>query len=585
MVATLFYIVSFLVFLSGLTMVKKTDKKMNIIVFGVVSLMTICCFQVLVTAIMDLIYIPINKLSLGIVNAKAGGLIWSQIIKKKETQAYYFDVFNVIAIGVLGIVLIWFIRRTCTFEFAPCYFAVDAAAHFRMAMGVVDYDAVYGMFFSAVHHGLFIDLLSPLVSEAVYYKLYVLSDMLHLMFAWVLFYCLIERYAKDTFLKIAAIIVSVVYAIGYPMNSTIFGFTYLGMGVAVISYLLIVYDYFVDDSFDKNYAIACLSLGCLGIFQSYVLFMPVTFFAILFGMFHKQWKAKKLVSLETIKYGLNIFLVPTILGFIFTYAGTFGDSTNTTVSGAIVSEGGIYRDLFSNFVILVPFVLCAFVYLIKDKKNKLVLWLMPLLLGFIFVLFMMGLKGDASTYYFYKNYYLLWLLAFEMFFIAISYFGKEIRLFLGFGFATWAAVFVAFWLNIEMSIYNKAPLFISSVKAGAYNDIFTFNRDATNVPCYSGLKLDMYRYVVEEIGVEDHVVAIASTWDEWYWFEVITGQSLDSGYYHWMFGEEVFFETLYEDADYVIATFDSTIYQNNVEKFEEMEMIRSSDLGALYKVK
>lgn len=583
--ASIFYVICFVVLFSVTTLIKKTSKKINILLWAVVNLMAICCFQTFVAAIFSLIGIPINIVTLACVNMIAGLFIGFKVYKLKERQAFFLEKWNVVGIVVLGLILIAFILKTCTLEFAPHYLAVDAAAHLRMALGIVNYESVYGMFFSALHHAIFIELLGPLVSSVVYYKLYVMSDMLHMLFGWVLFYFLIQRYAKDRYLKVAAIIISIIYALGYPANSTLFGFTYLGMGVAVISFLMIVVDWFVDDDFEKGVAILLLSLGCLGIFESYVLFMPITFFAILFVMFFEQFKKKKLFSVETIKYGLSIFLIPTILGLLYTYMGTFNEETNTTVSSAIANEGGIYKDLFSNFAILIPFVLFAFVNLVREKKNKLVLWILPLLLGFMFVLLYLGVNGKVSSYYYYKNYYLLWLFAFELFFIGVSYFNKELRLFLSFALATWSAVLVAFVINIETAIYNKAPMFISSIKAGTYNDIYGFNRDAVSLPCFSGFKLELFRYVGESIDFHESAVAIASSWEDWYWYEVITGQSLDSGYYHWMFGEGEFFDTLYKDADYVIVCYDSLIYQNNVQEFETLEVIKKNEAGAIYKVK
>ena len=583
--ATIFYCVTFIFLFSSLFFIKKTEKKLNVLVWIAVALMSICGFQVFVAALINLIKVPVNIISLGFVNGIAGAFFWYQVRKNNEKQKYYFDKWNIAGMAVLVVLMALFVYKTCGLEFAPHYLAVDAAAHYKMAMHIVNTESVYGMYFAALHHGIIIELFGIFVSPAVYYKLFVISDMMQLLFTWVMFYCLIQKYAKDRFLKAAAIIVTVLYGMGYPANSTLFGFVYLGTGITIITYLMIVFEWFVDEEFKKEYSIALLSLGCLSIFESYVLFMPVVFFAILFGMFCIQFKKKKLVSVETIKYGLSIFLMPTILGLLYTYLGTFGEGTNTTVSSAISAEGGIYRDLFSNYAILIPFVLFAFVNLIKEKKNKLIMWMLPLLLVFIFALLITTLSGVTSSYYYYKNYYMLWLVVFEFFFIAITYFEKEIRLFLAFGFLTWGGILFAFLINAETAIQNKVPLLVPGVKAGVYNDIYGFNRDAMSLPRYPGFKLDLYRYANENLLKDDVVVAIASSWEDWYWMEVITGQTLDNGYHHWDTGEEVYFNTMYEDADYVIVMYESQIYQNNIDLFSEFERIHHNGMGMIIKVK
>lgn len=583
--ATIFYVITFAALLSGVMMVKKTDKKMNIVVWLVVALMGICGFQTFVAGVMGIIRIPINIITLGAVNGVTGGLLWFSCHKKQEKQVYFFEKMDCVALVAFALVLVAFMLKTYTVDLAPHYLAVDAAAHLRMTMGIINTETIYGMYYAALQHSIFIEVFGSLVSSAVYYKLFIISDALQLLLSWAMFYCLIQKYAKGSFLKFAAIIITIIYGVGYPANSTLFGFTYLGTGITIIAFLLIVFDWFMDDDFKEEYSIAMLSLGCLSIFESYVLFMPVVFFAICFAMFFKQHKKKKLISLETVKYGLSIFLMPTIFGLFYTYVGTFGEKMDTTVSGAIANEGGMYRDLFSNFVILIPFAMFAFYKLVKEKKNKLVLWALPLLLIFMAGMFVLGVNGYVSSYYFYKNHYVLWLFVFELFFIAITYFEKDLRVFLVCGLGTWAVVLFVFIFNIETKINEISPLFCESTKAGAYNDIYGFNRDACSLPCYSETKLELYRYAKEELRQNDELVAIASTWEDWYWMEVITNQEMGPEFYHWSYGAETYFAAVEEQADYVVVLYDAEIYLNNVGRFAGYETVFENEAGAILKVK
>lgn len=95
-------------------------------------------------------------------------------------------------------------------------------------------------------------------------------------------------------------------------------------------------------------------------------------FALITCIFVKQWKMHKLVSRDTVVTCLAVFLIPCILGFVYTYAGVFKDGV--TVSSAIVNEGACYRDLFSNFVIYIPLILFGFYAMCKKGDNNLVLF-------------------------------------------------------------------------------------------------------------------------------------------------------------------------------------------------------------------
>lgn len=579
-IASIWYILSFGLLFAGSFFYKKSDKKMNGIVWIPVHVMAISCYHAFVAAIFSLVHVPVNLWTLGLVNALSGLGIFFLTKRKKEKQSYYFEWFDGIAFLTFVILIGLFAWKIVGKELAPHYLAADGAVHLKMAMGVVNSESVYGMFYAYLQHGILINLFKPIVSSAVYYKIFVLSDLLQLLFAWTMFYSLVRRFANDRFMKVAALIATVIYGCGYPMNSNLFGFTYMGMGITVIAYLLIIADEFLNERISKWIGVFALSLGCFGIFESYVLFMPVTFFAILLAVLWKQWKEKKLFSLDTMKVGLGIFLVPTALGLLYTYLGVF-TNTGTTVGGAIANEGGIYRDLYSNFAILIPFVLFGIYNLYKEKKPHISIWVLSLLVVFMGALFVLGIQQKVSSYYFYKNYYFLWLIAFELAFVGLSYFDKKARTFCVFGFATWAVILGAFLLKVETRIYEKDELFCTTWKTEAYNDIYRFNRDAISLPHYSSQKLGLYRNALENYKTEDNVIAIASTWEDLYWFEAISNQSLDYGYHYWQNGNESFYETMNKDAEYVIVDYSAPIFLDDPEVFYQLETVYENEAGRI----
>lgn len=323
------------------------------------------------------------------------------------------------------------------------------------------------------------------------------------------------------------------------------------------------------------------SLCCLGIIECYVLFMPVMFFSLFFCILYKQKKRAKLISLDTVKVCLGVFLVPTVLGLYFTYLGIFGYN-NVTVGSAIAQEGGIYKDLFSNFVFLMPLALYGYYYLKKEKKNWFILYIFPMLAGFLLVLFALGMTGRVSSYYFYKNYYFLWLIVFILAFAGVTYIEKKSRLLISMGLFIWLFVLWVGQYSIENRIANKNDRYIVSYNSRAFCDIYMFNRDAKGNVAYSGDKVLIYQKAMDILDETDSYIPLAGSWEDYYWMEAITNQrSYDFCY--WNTGDEVFFQNL-KEADYIMVLLDSDIYNDYSDYFNQLEKVYENGIGFVAKV-
>ncbi len=414
----------------------------------------------------------------------------------------------------------------------PDYNSVDAAVHFTMALDFIDNQSVNSMFFAALHNGLLIELFSPFVAFVNYFKIYVLGDVLYLLLAGLMFWGLIRSICKDSFLKLAGIFATVLYLLAYPLNSTLFGFSYMGLGVTVIGFIIIIADAYADKTIDRKLAIILLSFGCVSIFQAYVLFMPVVFFSLLAFVLVEQHKDNKLFSTSTVFTGLGIYLLPTFIGLWYTYGGIFGNGEGgqegPTVGSAIAVEGGIYGDLFSNFIFLLPLVLFAWWRLFKNKKNNIMLFLLPMEIVFIAVLFAMALLNKVSAYYFYKNYYVLWLLFVFMAVTSLLYFEKQARTIVVTGALTLLFVVAAGFFQFDDFVSERNELLHDRVEAEAFGDIYMFNRSFLLIDKTTSDKINLYRYAYENLLATDVTgqVLISASWEEQHWFDAITNQRL-----------------------------------------------------------
>ena len=203
--------------------------------------------------------------------------------------------------------------------------------------------------------------------------------------------------------------------------------------------------------------------------------------------------------------------------------------------------------------------------------------------AFMFAFFLLGMKGKASSYYFYKNYYMMWLFCFVLAVKGIHNITKENRKLLTLGFLTWFFVATISITNIEVVIQNINPLYCTNTNARAYSDIYTFNRDAMRNPAYDMEKVKLYDYAVEQLGAsQTEKIPLAGYWEDYYWMEAITNQRM-SGFDYWNIGEEMFFDNL-SRVDYVIVLTDSDIYAANKEYFDSLESIFETSSGYIAKV-
>ena len=536
----------------------------------------------------NVIHIPVNLVTFGIFDLVAAVYFWLPVYKKKETQKYIYGIVDVIFLILVVVAVVWFARnRYYGFHLSINYKTVDPAPRFREAMDFVNDQSISRMFYAQVVNGTMIELLAPFERVDYYYRFYVLSDVVQLLMSGVMFFGVIRKYIKGKFLAAAGVIASLIFLLGYPLNSTIYGFTYLGMSLTLVAMLFVVTDLFMEERLTKWFHIFLLMLGCHAMFQCYALFMPVTYLAIIFAIFLKQYRKKILISKDTVVTCLAVFLFPCISGLWYTYMDVFVKD-DVSVGSAISAEGAIYRDLYSNFLPFLPLAIYGFVKLIQSRKNKMISWFAPFFAAFTLGMFGLAYHNrSVSTYYLYKDYYMLWLIVCALAFYGVYRMTKEARVVTACYIGTWAFVLLFYVSGLENRIYNNNNLFMDSIKGPQYNDLVCFNLNTMKEPPYAEPRMAMAHYIYEELfetGKTDKPVPCAYNDDQFYWYEGVTNQRL-SDYMYWKSDYDTFKENLEENCDYVSVMIDSRIYVDNQEYFDSMEKVFENEIGFVAKVK
>lgn len=85
------YLVSILALIIGFILIKKSNKKLNIISFTSITIVLTLCYNAFLCYILTFIKIPTNLLNLSIINIILAGIIFFIIFRKKEIQKYTLD--------------------------------------------------------------------------------------------------------------------------------------------------------------------------------------------------------------------------------------------------------------------------------------------------------------------------------------------------------------------------------------------------------------------------------------------------------------------------------------------------------------
>lgn len=571
--------------LTGAFLVKKSDEKKSAFEWMVLLTLLIGCYHTLVAGVINLFRIPSTIITIGIGDMVPAVFFWWKIIKTKEHQRYEWKwtdtVFMVLLLSFLALFTWLHYGGTALIM---NYQSIDAGVHCRMAMNLYNCEPVMSMYHDALWNALFMETLGAFSTVDQFYRWYVLADVIHLGMAAAVFYAIVRRHSKGLYMQIAVIIMSFLYVVGYPMNSTLFGFTYLGMSVTLIGMLILILDMYLADEVPKWFGIVAMMLGCLGLIETYAMFVPVVYFAVIFCIFRRQHAAGKLISKDTVLICLAVFLIPCMIGFWYTYRGVFADGM--TVANAISNEGGCYRELYSNFLFFIPGAILGYVELIRKKKQSLAVFLTPFLFVFMAVVFVMTLTGRTSSYYYYKLYYPLWLVILLLNVYAAAWAVSQTRLLLTMAVGVWCVMALVFVGNIETKIQTKNPNLILETRASHFVDVIGFNFAWFKMPEYPTEHLDLYHYVYQSLLEEEkgRVPAVLA-YEDSYWFENVTNQQFLGWDYYRMDLAELEQKINESGADYVLVMRNAPLYYNNSDRFDSLERVYENDAGFVVKWK
>ena len=473
---------------------KKTNKKQNFVIFSIFLLGIMYFANILLISILSLIKLNVNFTILSIINCIFIGITfftnYKQNKQKIQMQKFDYNKKEILCVFLIAIVcgLIGIVRFNKFNNIS--YETTDPAVHYKVAVAFSENMSLLTKTNSAsemykdFNHAmpgfsLNCGILMKALSFIPRYTTYMIFETIALCLIALTFYitCLKIKKTRDSNIVIFAL--SCLYLGSYALNNMIFGFGYLGIGILATNLIILTWLYIEENKNCKNIYYVLLFLFNYSLFFSYYLFVPTIYLAQGLYLIYK-WIKKKETFKRIVKVGVSTLIIPFLIGIIyFVLPGFFSETSNNTMTSAIALEGYIYRDLWSNFILIAPLIIISIYKELKEKRISFMTILFIIEFIYIVVTFILGLKGYISSYYYFKSYYIFWLFCYIYIVKLInSNNPNNIKLF-KFSIAYICFIIVICLSNVEQKIQEKNILFNNVIVSPSYANIYWFNASKT----------------------------------------------------------------------------------------------------------
>lgn len=589
---SILYALSIVLLLAVFLLYPKSDNGQHFLTWLAIALFGYELFSSAVGGLLTILHIPADIFTIALCNliCSACMIICYRKRNGKTAQSYHVQVWELLLVAAAGVIVLWFGWDRFEMLAVPNYETSDPGVHLRLAMTCVNEKIANGgsgMVVSQFTNALWIQMLEPVFDGVFRYRTFILKDMYNLFLSALVFFAAFTSKGRKKYFDGKAIAVTAAYVVGYPLNNLLFGFQYLGLGVTVLCFLYIVASLYLEGEIKRNWLIFFMNVGCIGSVLSYTLFAPVVYFA-LFGLLtwdflrtdHTADLQKKMMSY--IKLHLSVFLIPVLYAVYFVVLGWDAQSGGISISGALSAEGYIYRNLYSDFILVLPFAIYGWIISIKEKKWTLFTVFLPLQILYCAYFFHGMLNGTVSTYYFYKLNYINALLLFGLGLEGIQVLVRQKSGGFVNGYIAMSACLYLIWstgavANIQTKNINNAPFLDEEVffRINYMNDVLIERK-------YFNEDLIILSEALYELKQDDErVCLILGDWLTNYWYEAITNQSLNTSYAY-LIGSQGVLDRFVNDrsfGDYMVVMTNSDEEVAVQDQLQTFNVIFSTDTG------
>lgn len=410
MILNLFFIICFLILLTGMLWLYKVPEKVSLLRSFFLCFITELCMGAAITGLLSLAGLPVGLLSLGIGYLAIGCLIWVIILRGKKLQKLQLLPEDLYAFGVIALWFVMIFLVTFSPSINLAYLNSDPAVHLNLARNVMQTGRTSNMYFAEVFNAVVMKLFQPFISGTNLYKAFILSDSFANLINVYMFYCLGASMIRNRFSKLILPFLCFLYFIGWPYYSyAVGGFVYFGWGVTLTAYVvyLLILLYHSEERRNRLALMGLIAVGCYSVLVCYLLFSVILFGIVILALVLTARKNGLTLSKKKLLTAAAIVLLCLSAAAAFCFWGYFGGDF-TYVLSALKEDGGIAKSFYQDFVFLLPGFFYMGYHYIKNRQPDLIFIASLVTIAYIFFTFFFCIAGILSSYYFYKPYYVLW---------------------------------------------------------------------------------------------------------------------------------------------------------------------------------
>jgi len=487
------YLISILCFVSAFMMLKKSEKKQNFVEWLLISFIIFACNNGIASVLLTTVSLPINLLTLSLVDLTIAGLLAVPIIRSRKMQKYSIAISDIIVtVTILIVCVMVFFVDFSGFDFCIQYETSDPTVHYGIASQIFQNSQLtireqsltaYGLvgtagpFLTSLNTAVIFMLFDGLISSLSFYKLYIIFDLFLLFLSGMVFYYAIKKFIYDKRFFAFSVFAVVLYMCGYPLNAVVFGFPELLFALIACGIIIIIGQKLYENEIDKYFVYPCIAVCVTGVFYSYHLLIPallvgIGFSFLFYGFDFRHFKLRRSMK-ENIFIILTV-IVPIALGVLYlfvlpTKAGIIDSSSAITVSGYI------YGNLYMDFVIPGVFSLYGLITLIKRRYCSFAYTIFFAFIAFSGALLYLASKGKVSGYYFFKISYILWFFISYLAVVGCSYlYERNKEIILAYVICICLMFSIVFG-QVDAKINKNHQMYDINVNSGAMLYIYNFN--------------------------------------------------------------------------------------------------------------
>lgn len=592
MADTIMCAVALILYYSGVLKTPKRKKENGFELLGIGTVLLIILTG-MGAAVYQIIGIPVNLVSTASTIFIADVVMWTRVWRQKQCGKNAWPVADGVSLLILiAVVAICAVVRY-GFTLDLTYNNIDPARYMMYATNILASQTVSGEYMTDFVNAMFILFFSPFLPKISYYRAMVCADIFIHILSVCMFYILISKINQGRG-KWCNGLLTIMYFGGYQLYSLGTG-SYFHWVDGMLMVMFLIYSALLleREEISNLHGIMYLTVGLFGLMGFYPILLVVV--GPIFLPEVILWCAGNLKHMSKKHLGALLALLAGVVCVGVMIVGQrVGHSAAKILADLNGVEGPAHKTPYMDFLFFVPVLICFLGLLHRHKsENRMLARMVIVASAVITAWFIVFLNGYIISYYYYRMYYVLWLLAWLMTGQTICMMLKEKKAFELAAYAGFYGIVIFTSLtDLDIKLWNADNRLYSNEnqRHTTLAPLYKYNLQVMTrnfEPIISEQEFELFNYVIENMEGE--------------WVPMLTAEYTDihSKWYRgivWQWYDETAYDLQYRSlyqalmnlendaSQYFMILKMEPMYQNyQNEVFGNFEIVWENECGAIYR--